>query len=201
MAIQPIPNGLLALDSCMIWGTQTATSSIMNATGESVAFIGRIYIEGEPASNTISSAGGAITFRAGTCTFANAGTNFRVGIQDVAATGLEDGTFDVYADFTGGGGGIASNTWYEKAMTNGSKTLNHLGIYAICFETTTIGGVDSITIASYGSQNHTGATINFPYRTADTGSGPTRSNAGPFGASIIFDDGTLGWIQVSLLTL
>lgn len=31
-------------------------------------------------------------------TFANAGTNFRIGIQDVASTGLEDGTFDVYAD-------------------------------------------------------------------------------------------------------
>lgn len=195
MAIQPIPNGLLALDSCMIFGSGTNTNITMNAAGESCAFIGKVYIEGAPASNTISSAGGKITFRTGTVTFANAGTNFRVGIQDVAATGLEDGTFDVYADFTGGGGGIASNTWYEKAMTNGSKTLNHLGIYAFCFEMTTLGGADSIVFVSFGSQNHVGTATNFPYRTTDIGAGPARAATGPYGASIVFDDGTLGWIQ------
>lgn len=197
MAIQPIPNGLLPLDSVMIWGYNAATGNTMDAAGESVAFIGRIYIEGAPASNTISSAGGAITFRTGTVTFANAGTNFRVGIQDVTAGGLNDDTFDVYADFTGGGGGIASNTWYEKAMTNGTKTINHLQIVAISFETTARGGADSIIVNSFAHINHTFNNINFPYRVADTGAGPTRQATAPYGAAIIFDDGTLGWIEGS----
>ena len=195
MAIQPIPNGLLPLDSCAIWGTGSGGNNIMDAAGEGVAFIGRIYIEGAPASNTISSAGGAITFRTGSVTFANAGTNVRIGIQDLTAGGVNDDTFDVYADFTGGGGGLASFTWYEKAMTTGSKTLNHLGIYAICFETTTRAGADTVAIASYQIQNHVGISANFPYKAFDIGAGPTRTNSSPYGACIVFDDGTLGWME------
>lgn len=197
MALQSIYNGMgFRLDSAMMWSTNAVTSNTMAAAGRSCAFIGKIYIDGAPASKTISSAGGKIAFRTGTCTFANAGTNFRVGIQDLASTGLEDGTFDVYADFTGGGGGIASNTPYEKAMTNGSKTLNHLGIYAICFETTARAGADSIIVQSYGNVDFfNSAVTEFPYRTVDTGAGVTRQSSAPYGAAIIFDDGTLGWIE------
>lgn len=197
MALQSLANGMgMPLDSVWMWGTSAAASSTMDAAGESVAFIGRIYIEGAASSKTISSAGGKIVFRTNTVTFANAGTNFRVGIQDVAATGLEDGTFDVYADFTGGGGGIASTTWYEKAMTTGTKTINHLDTVAICMEMTARGETDSIQIQCFGNFTHTFQTsANFPYRTIDTGSGPTRASSGPYGACIIFDDGTLGWIE------
>jgi hypothetical protein len=170
-------------------------SNTMDASGESVAFIGKVYIEGAAASKTISSAGGKIVFRTGTVTFANGSTNFRVGIQDVAATGLEDGTFDVYADLTGGGGGLASNTWYELAMATGTKTISHLDTVAICMEMTARGGTDSVVIYSHASINYYTANSNFPYRTTDTGSGPTRSGTSPYGGMIIFDDGTLGWIE------
>lgn len=196
MALQSLANGMgMSLDSTLMWSTNSVTASTMDAAGESVAFIGKIYIEGAAASKTISSAGGKIVFRTGTVTFANAGTNFRVGVQDVAATGLEDGTFDVYADLTGGGGGLASNTWYELAMTNGTKTINHLDTVAICMEMTAMGGADSVVIQSYGTQTFGLTDSNFPYRTIDVGSGPTRNPGGTLGSMIIFDDGTLGWIE------
>lgn len=196
MALQSLANGMgMPLDSALMWGISTGTASTMDAAGESVAFIGKIYIEGAASSKTISSAGGKIVFRTGTVTFANAGTNLRIGIQDLSATGVEDGTFDVYADLTGGGGGIASNTWYELAMTNGTKTINHLDTVAICMEMTARGGTDSVGIALYNAQIHNTTNINFPYRTADTGAGPARVQTGPYGAMIIFDDGALGWIE------
>lgn len=196
MAMQNVANLMgIPLDSCMWWGFNSPTSSTMDAAGESAAFIGKIFLEGGTGSKTISSAGGKITFRTNTVTFANAGTNVRIGIQDLTAGGLNDDTFDVYADFTGGGGGLASNTWYEKAMTNGTKTINHLDTVAICFEMTTRGGTDSVQIASYASQLHGITNINFPYRAVDTGAGPARQQGAPYGACIVFDDGTLGWIQ------
>lgn len=198
MALQSIANGMgLQLDFCSIFGGASGgVSSTMDAAGESVAFVGKIYIEGAASSKTISSAGGKITFRTGTVTFANGATNLRVGIQDLTAGGLNDDAFDVYADFAGGGGGIASNTWYEKAMTNGTKTINHLDTVAITIEMTARGGTDSVFITSYLPNVFTNAnTSQFPYRVTDTGAGPTRQTTGAYGAMIIFDDGTLGWIE------
>lgn len=196
MALQSIANGMgLPLDSIFMWGLSSSVSNTIDAAGESCAFIGKVYIEGAASSKTISSAGGKIVFRTGTVTFSNGSTNFRVGIQDVASTGLEDGTFDVYADLTGGGGGIASNTWYELAMATGTKTINHLDTVAICMEMTARGGTDSVAINSFSSQIQYTGNINFSYRTADTGSGPARLGTSPYGGMIIFDDGTLGWIQ------
>lgn len=194
MAMQNVANKMgIPLDSCMWWGANAANNNTMNAAGDSCAFIGKIFLEGGTGSKTISSAGGAITFRTGTVTFANAVTNVRIGIQDLTAGGLNDDTFDVYADFVAGG--LASNTWYEKAMTNGTKTINHLDTVAITFEMTARGGTDSVVISSYSSQILYAAAINFPYRVLDSGSGPTRQPSAPYGACIIFDDGTLGWIQ------
>lgn len=196
MALQSIANGMgLPLDSALMWSTNAVAANTMDAAGESCAFIGKVYIEGAAASKTISSAGGKIVFRTGTVTFANGSTNFRVGVQDVAATGLEDGTFDVYVDLTGGGGGIASNTWYELAMATGTKTISHLDTVAICFEMTARGGSDSVSIFSFSTNIFASNSSNFPYRTQDTGSGPVRSSSNTIGALIIFDDGTLGWIE------
>lgn len=195
MALQSLANGMgMLLDSCMMGNTLTGGSVTLNAAGESFAAIGEIYIEGEPASKTISSSGGKIFFRTGAVTFANAGTNFRVGIQDLAASGLEDGTYDVYADFVGGGGGIAANTWYEKAMTNGSKTINHLQKVAVIFETTARAGSDTIDIGAQAFRRFPSALTNFPYGTIDSGAGPARSASVPL-CVIIFDDGTIGWVR------
>jgi hypothetical protein len=84
---------------------------------------------------------------------------------------------------------------YEKAMTTGTKTINHGDIIAISFEMTARGGTDSVAVISHNTVNQISSPINFPYKTADTGSGPTRSNSAVCGATILFDDGTLGWLE------
>ncbi|MCC6818684.1 MAG: hypothetical protein IT245_07325 [Bacteroidia bacterium] len=196
MALNPIANGMgFQMDYCNIYSTGTVANNTINASGESVTQIGRIYLEGGSGSKTLSSAGGKITFRTGTVTFANAGSNFRIGVQDVASTGIETGTFDVYADSVGGGGGIISNTWHEKAMASGSKTITHGDLIAISFEMTSYGGSDSVIISSFTNGYMGNVNQLFPYKTADTGSGPVRNATSPIIACIVFDDGTLGWIE------
>lgn len=197
MALQNIPNGEGFLFDSVFGGiTNGASTNVCNAVGESVSFIGNIYIEGAASSKVISGAGGGkIVFRTSTVTFNDAATTFRIGMQDVAATGLETGVFDVYTDLTGAGAAIAPNTSYEMIMTNGTKTINHLDLVAISFEMTARGESDSIAIISYLNQNAITTSKTFPYRTADQGLGPVRANVASNFGCIIFDDGTLGWLQ------
>jgi hypothetical protein len=171
------------------------SSGTTDASGESRTFIGVVYLEGgvSGGTKTISSSGGKVWWRTGgLITFANAGTNFRIGIQDVGATGLEDGTFDVYADLVGGTDTILANTTYGTAMETGSKTLTHGDTIAISFETTTRAGADSVQIVHNTTQGSM-----FPYGTGDSGAGPAKAALCP-NAVIEFDDGTVGWIQGSM---
>lgn len=163
----------------------------MNAVGESAALIGYLHLEGGSGSKTISSGGGKIYFATGgSNTFANAGTNLRIGIQDVDATGNEDGTFDVYADLVGGTDTITSNAIRSTAMETGSKTMSHGDLIAIAFEMTARGGTDSVTL-----RNRSTGGVGMPYMTTDTGSGVSKAGGAVFDATIEFDDGTIGWIQ------
>ena len=171
--------------------TAYQAAATLDAAGESVSIIGRVVLEGGSGSKTISSAGGKIIWRNGGATFANAGTTLRIGINDVVVTtGLEDGTHDVYADLVGGTDTITSNTAYNTAMETGTKTIAHGDIVAVVFEMTARGGADSVII------NGLMGSYLFPYRTVDTGAGPAKATSAlaPM-ATIIFDDGTYGWIE------
>ncbi len=179
-------------------GMNTQANSTVDAAGESYTGIGRIHLEAGSGTKTISSSGGKIYVRFGNATFANAGTNLRIGIQDVAATGLEDGTFDVYADLVGGTDTITANTIRITAMETGSKNISHGDLIAISCELTTRGGADTLQINKYiGSFTDVNAVV-FPYATADTGAGPTRSASISTGVPaflVEFDDGSLGWFE------
>jgi hypothetical protein len=171
-----------------------STSGAIDAAGESTAFIGQIRLATGPGTSITMGATSKILFRTGAVTFANAATNFRIGIQDLAATGLEDGTYDVYRDLTGGGGGLtASAPTVVTLSTSGSKTIAHGDYIAIVFEMTARGGADTVQIA-YGSSNL--ATL--PYTTRDTGAGPVRQSTlpqvaliGNNGVTASFDEGCL----------
>lgn len=194
MALQTIGNNLgIYISSLSFHNTGNINAATMNAAGESFTAIGRIHLEGGTGSKTISSAGGKIHWRSSTITFSNAGTNLRIGIQDIAATGLEDGTFDVYADLVGGTDTITGSTVQSTAMETGTKTIGHGDIIGIAFETTTRGGTDSVTVA-YPVGTAAPANPLFPYITLDTGAGPTR-NPGANMLLIEFDDGTFGWLE------
>lgn len=167
-----------------------ATNNTMDAAGESTGLIGRVFLEAGSGSKTISSSGGQIYLRFGTVTFANAGTNLRIGIQDVATTGLEDGTFDVYADLVGGTDTITGSAVRKTAMETGSKTINHGDIVAVVVEMTARGGTDSVQLTRASGNTPVGS--GFPYTTADTGTLAKQSNPMPL-TTIEFDDGTMGW--------
>lgn len=188
--------GSIPLASIPVPTTSVSTSVTLDAAGESAALIGKVHLEGRTGSKTISSAGGEIWFATAAVTFANGGTNLRVGIQDVdATTGLEDTTWDVYKDFTGGGGGVSTSVYNAAVMASGSKTISHGDIVAVVVEMTTRGGADSVVlqrmsvIASGSLPNQ----IGFPYGTADTGT-LAKASLMPI-VFLKFDDGTFGWIQ------
>lgn len=181
--IHPAPYG--PLDSTPI------TSTAINSAGESVCCIGRVVMPGGPGtSKTCSSAGGKVAFHISSLTFANAGTNVRVGLQDIAATGIEDGTFDVYADFVGGGGGLTTGV-NNLAMTNGSKTLTYGDVVGIAMEMTARGGAaDSVVVTRINVSQAL-----HPYMTQDTaGTGAAKIGTTLPMATIVFDDGTVGWV-------
>lgn len=173
------------------WGSLGGSTYTMDAAGESIATIGRVVLENGPVSTKVISAagGGSIWwFNPSTNTFANAGTNLRVGLQDVSA-GLEDGTFDVYDDLVGGTDTLTSGSPKQITMSSGTKTLTHGQEIAFCIEMTARGGADSVVAQGWGSNQL------YPYRTADTGSGPAKASNSIVGLLIVFDDGSLGWIH------
>lgn len=177
--------------------TETALlngSETLDATGEIVAMMGYAYIEGRAASKTVSAAGGAsISFRTGTCTWANGSTTMRVGIQDVDDTAgagplaRPDGTFDVYRDVVGGDANITTAAFQTLALsTSGTKTISHGQKIAVVFDMTARAGSDSV-ILSAGNPSANNLPVNNRYIASAwaTGSG-TKPNV-----IITSDDGTL----------
>lgn len=166
------------------------TNSAIAGAGRSITIIGYANIAGG-GTKTISSAGGKIYIsRVSSRTFANAGTNLRVGIKDVnGSTGIEDGTFDVYADLVGGSS-LPTNSILVFTMGSGSKTISHGDLIAVSLEMTVRGGTDTITFS--GQSNSTSI---FPYTTMDLGAGPAKSTSNLLSIGILFDDGTAGWIE------
>jgi hypothetical protein len=161
----------------------------MDAAGESVFGIGQIMLSTGPGTSKVISPGGGgkLYWRAVSATFANAGTNLRIGVQDLSV-GLEDGTFDVYADLVGGTDTLTAGVM-GTAMETGTKTIAHGDYVAIGMEMTTRAGADTVSIRNYSSS----ADALNTYCSIDTGAGPTRQVGLPM-FTLQFDDGTIGWL-------
>lgn len=177
--------GIVITPFSLLPAVPSFATNIMNAAGESTGMIGYCYLSTGPGtSKTISSAGGKIWFSVGTVTWATAGSTLRVGIQDVSgATGLEDGTFDVFDDLVQGTDAISSNTTVVAVMSSGTKTINHGDLIAVVIEMTVRNGADSVIA------NRQTTVVNLPYTSTDTGALAKSATSGPLMA-IMFDDGT-----------
>jgi len=188
------PNSL-GLPLYPVWGGIVSLATIgslnCNTNGEGMQYIGRICMPGGPGtSKTISAAGSGKVhwYTASTSTFVNVGTTVRVGLQDVAATGIGDTTFDTYADLVGGGGGIANGGRNTTTMTSGSKTIAWGDSVAVVIEFIAYAGADTIRPA-YNATISASA----PYiATNSTGVSYLRDGQLPF-VMIEFDDGTIGY--------
>lgn len=164
-------------------------SATLDAAGESCTFIGPLLLSsGIGSSKTISSAGGKIHWLPTTNTFANAGTNFRIGLQDVSATtGLEDGVFDTHDDLVGGTDTITADALHTVVLSSGTKTIAHGAYVAVSFELTARGGADVVRVRAVASN------AGNRYLSNDTGSGPGKSSTAFPYVLLEFDDGTVGW--------
>ena len=192
------PGGLVLLPTSQQLLTGTTLTIVLNAIGETLYFIGTIILENPlSSSKTISAAGGgSIVWHAGISTFANGGSTFKVGIQDVSTASSPvqgDGTFDVEASFTGGGGGITSSAVNTSVMTSGTKTIANGDLIAITLSMTARGGADSVTIYTNVS-NSTWDASNIPCVVANTGGSYARQASYMPRAYIVFNDGTIGWL-------
>lgn len=169
----------------------TAVSATLDASGESASGVGvLVWATGPGTSKVVSSAGGKIAWVALAPTFANAGTTLRVGINDLDATGVEDGTHDVYADLVGGTDVITAGVMVT-TMATGSKTIAHGAEVAIVVEMTARAGADTVQVSRSNSN------LAHPYASLDTGSGPTKTLGTPMFV-VIADDGTVGWLYASV---
>lgn len=196
MALQKITG--LILQSLPDNGGQNNGQTI-NAAGESYGVIGRVRIQGNGTSKTISAGGsGQIAWNPGAVTWASAGTKIRIGIQDVdGTTGLEDGTFDVFKELTQGTDALTGSVYRVDTMGSGTKTLSDGDLIAIVVEMTVRNGADSVQVT--GTVGPTGmADGNFafglPYGSIDIGT-LSKSSTNLLYALIKFDDGTYGAIQ------
>lgn len=174
------------------------TNITLNAAGETCHSFGYLMLENPlGGSKTISAAGGgSIVWLTSTVTFANAGTTFKVGIQDLSTVnnpGQGDGTFDVQASFTGGGGGVTGTAVQTSVMTSGTKTLNHGDLISITHSMTARGGTDSVLVTHNHMDAYLAATL-VPAVTDNTTGAYARSATAIPNAYIVFDDGTIGWI-------
>ena len=171
------------------------TTLVMDAASERAAMIGHIFWNGRPGSaKTVSSAGGSISIRFGTTTFANASTSLDIGIQDVATatgpTARPDDSFDVKATYVGGTDTINSGAWTTIAMETGTKSITHGDLIAIVMDMTARGGADSVAWYTV-SHSRPGRPLNNQYL---AGAWLATSTSDMPIAYITADDGTLGVI-------
>jgi len=206
-----IPIGLPAFPRISINDSPSLGSSTMDAAGEMVAMIGRVWFAAGPGtSKTVSSAGGIIQWRTGTVGAWAGTTTIRVGIQDVSTTTgpparpVEDWTTGSppYKDLIRGTDALASNTWYSTltAISTGSRTLTHGDLIAVVWDMTTHSGgggnTDSVNVACLGGG--TGATTHMPQVTAKVGTPAWAATTLIPNVVITCDDGTLAFLEGSL---
>lgn len=181
---------LIAVNTLTSFSAENA--SILDAVGESQAIVGQMILASGPGtSKTLSAAGGGQIIIKTTLVTQGSGTDVRVGLQDVGATGLEDGTFDVSGDFVGATNPLVLNSINRVTMATGSKTVSHGDLIAVVVEMVARASSDAVRIVrGAGTPN-----CLMPYCTIDSGSGPTK-NAGQPMYTVIFDDGTMGWLAL-----
>jgi hypothetical protein len=204
MAYQSFPGGFGAFvgpGETVTQSVPTAGSVTLDLTGEALILYGHI-LTSDGGSHTIDTTGSsAIGWRTGTCTFANAGTTVKVGIAPMdtgtgpvpRASNVADViTFDVSKSYTGGGGGIASNTSVSSVPDAGTKTIAHGDLVAICVQMTARAGADSVIVSSLTP--NTGH--HFPGSTSFLAATYAIATVLP-NMFITFSDGATGWIAGS----
>jgi hypothetical protein len=174
-------------------------NTLIDAAKEAVIMFGHVITE-DGQSHTIDTTGSSsLGWRAGSVTFANAGTTVKVGLATMNSSSGPPGravnatdtiTFDVSKSLTGGGGGISANSWHEHVPDSGSKTIANGDMVAFCVQMTALGGADLVNVQAFSSFN----IVSLPAVTSYTGGSYASAGQLP-NAVITFSDGTLGFFH------
>jgi hypothetical protein len=167
----------------------------INATTDKLAFIGYCYIAGRATGKTMGGGSSAISFMAGSVTFANVASTLDIGVQDVAGAGTgppgqPDGSFDTKVTLTGSG--LTTGAWNNITIpsTDGTKTISTGDLIAVVFDFTNRAGVDTVAIQTVGVAT-AGASFTNQFDAAAWGTG---TEAIP-NVVLTFSDGTLGTLE------
>lgn len=179
-------------------GAPAVTNVTLDAANEAIILFGRIETSDEGSHTLDTTGSSSIKWRTGSVTFANAGTTVKVGVAPLdtaagpaarAVNSTDVITFDVSADFVGGGGGIAANSYQTSVPTTGTKTIAHGDLVAVCIQMTARGGSDVVNITNFT----TDSTRHRPGVTTFLG-GVYAAAATTPNVFITFSDGATGWI-------
>ncbi len=168
----------------------THTITVSNA----VAFMGRIYLDGRPASKILSSAGGSVSFRTGGVSVWTALSVLSMSIQGVdTAVGppaRPNGVIGASRTITSSTVALPGSTWQTFTMASGTSTLSHGQMYAFVMRMITRVSTDAASLAGIWSSGASSGTA--LVGTLSAGTSWTTAQATP---NILFncDDGTLGW--------
>lgn len=201
-----IPGAFTYLPTAPFFNNSSGSTITLNATGETCFMVGHVVLENPlSSSKTISAAGsGKIVWVAGSVTFANGSSTFDIGIQDVSTASSPaqgDGTYDVKASLTGGGGGITASATNTTTMTTGTKTIANGDLIAITFAMTARGGADSVAVNTQAAAFAGVTTLSgLPAIVENTGGAYARNSTSIPLAYMVFDDGTLGWVYAAGFT-
>lgn len=192
MAYQQIPGkGILAPAPPLAFGNFSPNSALIDATGEKVAMMGRVFWQGRSGTKDIRKVG----FRFGTVT-KTGGSGLTVSLQDVdAANGppmQPDGTPDETVAVANSDSDFATNTWYQTGNLSADRTVAFGELLAVVVEYDGSGrqGSDAVNITSL-------AQTSGPYIESGVSLYTSSWAQVGFGAPLIleFSDGTFGTLE------
>jgi hypothetical protein len=192
MTLQATQGAWLGLKPPVLWGNVPAfTSSVIDATGEKVAFVGRHW-NAARATKSIRRVG----FLFGTVTKAG-GSGLTVSLQNVdTTTGLPhrpDGTPDQTVAIANGDASFASDTWYRTDTLSADRSVAYGELIAVVIEFDGSGRLssDAVNIKNIASSasilDNSSSTQHFTSSWGPAASAP----------NVVFeyDDGTFGSIE------
>ena len=156
MAYQTIPGAGLWIPTIHDLGGIGMTASTIDATGEKVAWIGRV-LNKDRASKDITKVG----FLFGTVTKAG-GSAMTVSLQDVdlanGPTFRPDGTQDQTVAIANADAGFATNAWYQTGALSANRTVAHGERLAVVIEYDGGGrlGADTVGLRNLDSSGNAG---------------------------------------------
>lgn len=174
-----------------------STATVIDATGEKVAAIGQLYLQGRASgSKTLDTSGAsAIAFDVSARTFSTSGSTIDVGIQtvrsDVGPPVQPSESFSVKKTLVQGTDtiNVGVNSF---APSTGTVSLSHGDLIAVVFDFTTRNGSDALTLRTMQSGPANATSSGRPCGVAYTGSW---ASSGLPGIILTFSDGTKGWID------